>query len=117
MDRYIKCFIETIEEYIAENNTTKTAFARELGCRDYCVIRWLNGTNIPSTEYVIMVADFLKCSVDYLLGTVDDDIYRGSEHRDTFANRFVLMQKKSGESMNKLAKICGVTRQTYQSGY
>lgn len=109
MDKYIFAFVETIKDYITVNNMTVTEFAKKLGCKEYCVIRWLKGINVPSLEYVIMVADYLKCSVDYVLGLTDNNSYNPYYKQVTFAERFLLMQKKTGKSFNQIAKICGVT--------
>lgn len=109
MDKYITSFIETIKFHITENNMTPTGFARNLGVKDVCVARWLNGTNTPSLEYVIMVADYLKCSVDYLLGLKDEPSFVHANTESNFAERFAMLQGESQISMNRLAKICGVT--------
>lgn len=91
---------------------TAASFARGIGCLERCVARWLNGTNVPSLEYVIMTADYMDCSIDYLLGRSDDPHCIKSAAPVTFAERLSLLIETSATNRNKLAKVCGVGSST-----
>lgn len=112
MEQCIAHFLDIISDYIVRNEITPTAFARSIGCLDRCVAKWLNGTNTPSLEYVVKVADFMEVSTDYLLGLDEKTDFIPSQSSSSFADRFVLLIEKSNISKNKLSKICGVTSST-----
>lgn len=47
------------------------AFAKEIGAKTSACTYWKNGTT-PNGETLIKIADYLDCSVDYLLGRTDN---------------------------------------------
>lgn len=116
MDKCIESFVDAINDYILSKNTSPTAFAREIGCRDCCVSRWLNGTNTPSLEYVLMVADYFNCSVDYLFGLSENKAYKSAQTKSTFAERFLLLQAKSKKASILLQSSAEQPRQQYRNG-
>jgi len=112
MENPVEHFLDIITDYMIRNNMTPSFFAREIGCLERCVARWLNKTNTPSLEYVIIVADYMKCSVDYLFGLTGLPDISLIKPRSSFAERLERLILTTGISKNKLAKICGVTSST-----
>ncbi len=104
----VEKFIESIREYIESNGITVTEFSRIVGCLERCVARWLNGTNIPSTEYVVKVADSLRYSVDYLFQRTDKKEYIAAVARVPFSDRLKFLIDESGKSKSYWAKVWGV---------
>jgi transcriptional regulator with XRE-family HTH domain len=51
--------------------TKPNPVAKKLNVSSATVTKWKNGT-IPNGETLIKIADFLDCSVDYLLGRTDE---------------------------------------------
>ena len=100
----IEKFIESIREYMEQNDMTVTDFARKIGCLERCVARWLNGTNIPSTEYVMKTADGLNCSADYLFQRTDKPEYVPAKVRVQFCERLRELIAKSGKTKYAWAK-------------
>lgn len=49
---------------------TQSKIAQALGCSIDTVNAWCSGL-LPSTTYLMALADYLKCDVDYLLGRID----------------------------------------------
>ena len=48
--------------------------AKELGISSGAVTRWKNAEDPPSGKTLMLLADKLDCSVDYLLGRTDDPV-------------------------------------------
>ena len=47
---------------------TQSELAREIGITRSSVNAWEMGISVPSTQYVVELADIFKVSTDYLLG-------------------------------------------------
>lgn len=112
METPILHFIDTINDYIICHDMTPTSFAREIGCLERCVARWLNKTNTPSLEYVIMVADYMHYPIDYLFGITENSNIILANPRSSLSERLKFLIFQAKVSKNKLAKICGVTSST-----
>ena len=96
-------FIESVKTYIAQHGITVTAFAKLIDCRERCVARWINETNIPSTEYVIKVADKLNVSVDYLFELKESPEFVPADSRSSIAERIQLLLKETKINKRQLA--------------
>lgn len=112
MSEHYERFIDTIKDYIADNGLSLTTFAQMLGIRESCLSQWLAGNNKPSLEYVILIADKLNYSTDYLFWLTANPQFTPAEHRSSFAERLQTLLSENGISRNKLAGICGVTSST-----
>lgn len=61
-------FKETLEELLIINGYDQKTFAEKLQISDSCITNYIhNGTN-PSVEHLVIIAEFFKCSTDFLLG-------------------------------------------------
>lgn len=105
-------FIDTIKDYITDNGLNLTKFAETLGIKESCLSMWLSGNNKPSLEYVILIADKLNCSTDYLFWLSTNPQFTPASYRQTFADRLQVLLKAKGISKNKLAQVCEVTSST-----
>ena len=112
MESPIAHFIDTLNDYIIRHNMTPTSFARELGCLERCVARWLNRTNTPSLEYIIMVANYMNCSIDYLFGFIETPAIILAVPPFSFSVRLEHLIQQTKISKNKLSAICNVTSST-----
>ena len=59
---------ERIKELREKNNMTQSDLARRLGITRSSVNAWEMGISIPSTQYVVELAELFKVSTDYILG-------------------------------------------------
>ena len=57
--------IKTIRE---KNGLTQAELAKRLGITRSSVNAWEQGISVPSTQYIVELADLFKVSTDYLLG-------------------------------------------------
>lgn len=68
-------FIERTLELIKEKQISKNKLLTDLNLSKNSFVDWQNRGTIPSAETVAKIADYLDCSVDYLLGrTSNKDI-------------------------------------------
>ena len=64
-------FWDAFYKLCEENNTKPNAVAKIIGVSSATCTKWKNGS-IPNGDTLLKLADYLKCSVDYLLGRTDD---------------------------------------------
>ena len=63
MEKYISNFVDILKDYMFQKDLSRAEFAKNINSYERCISRWLDGTNTPSLEYILRVADFLHCSV------------------------------------------------------
>ena len=64
----MKIFQQRLEELRKENNLTQKQMAEILHIKQPSYARYEDGTTQPSLEKLVIIADTLGVSVDYLLG-------------------------------------------------
>ena len=64
---------------------------KELGFSNGLFSQWKSGTQNPSAEKIVRIADYLGCSVDYLLGRTDtpETSSENSTPSDTLESDFI----------------------------
>jgi len=65
-------FWKRFYELCISKNTKPNPVAKDIGISSGVITKWKNGTTIPNGETLIKIADYLDCSVDYLLGRTDN---------------------------------------------
>lgn len=65
-------FWKRFYELCINKNTKPNPVAKDIGISSGVITKWKNGTTIPNGETLIKIADYLDCSVDYLLGRTDN---------------------------------------------
>ena len=60
-------FYKRLKTICDERHITPTKVVKDLGLSTSKVTAWKNGTN-PKADIILKIADYLDCSVDYLLG-------------------------------------------------
>lgn len=64
-------FWERLYSLCLEKKCKPNTIAKAIGLSTATATKWKNGT-IPNGEALIKIADYLDCSVDYLLGRTDN---------------------------------------------
>ena len=59
---------ERIKKLREKQGYTQTELAKMLGVTRSCVNAWEMGISVPSTQYVVELANIFRVSTDYLLG-------------------------------------------------
>ncbi len=65
-------FTETFKFLISDTDLSGEELAAALGTNPPTLSRYKNGIHAPSIEFLVNVADYFKCSVDYLLGLEEE---------------------------------------------
>ena len=63
--------VHNLFNLMKEKNITKAELSRNTGISTGNLSDWANGRCLPSAEKLELLADYLDCSVDYLLGRTD----------------------------------------------
>lgn len=66
-------FNEIFVNFIQSKNITAYRVAKETGISQGLMNEYKNGKRTPTTENLIKIADYLKCSIDFLLGRTGAD--------------------------------------------
>ena len=61
-----------LKELRSEKNLTQAEVAEAIGTSQRNIGRWENESNEPTADFILRLANFFECSVDYLLGREDD---------------------------------------------
>ncbi len=61
-------FSEQIKMLLKQIKTSKRKFCENLPVTRSVFYYWLSGKSVPSLDYLIRLADYFKCSTDYILG-------------------------------------------------
>ena len=63
-------FFARFEERCKQKNVKPTPLITAIGLSKGNLSKWRNGT-VPTGDILVKIADYLDCSVDYLLGRTD----------------------------------------------
>ena len=100
-------FGERLSELIFDNKLTVDKLSKDLNYNVFNIHHWLSGKMKykPSTPNLVMLADYFKCSVDYLIG-LDDENYNPNPiiPRPPFSAQFRSAVEVKGYNLNSLSK-------------
>lgn len=65
-------FTTRFVEYLQSKNITAYKVAKETGISQGLMNEYKNGIKLPTVQNLAKIADYLDCSVDYLLGRTDN---------------------------------------------
>ena len=91
-----------LKELRSEKNLTQAEVAEAIGTSQRNIGRWENESNEPTADFILRLANFFECSVDYLLGREDDfgnitvktaDSFQVSEDEQALVNLYRLLSK------------------------
>lgn len=69
-------FSKRLDELIKEHGITLTQFSSQIGCSGATVSRYIQSKSYPTIDITVRMADYFKCSVDFLLGIKDEEFER-----------------------------------------
>jgi len=102
-------FSESIEELINENKVTIEQFATSVDIDLSEVYRYLRKEYLPSLSNIIKIADFYKCSVDYLLGFIPFSENATFMPTPAFCESFKAILKRNNVTRYKVSKETGIS--------
>ena len=101
-------FAESLKElmFYRQEQTTEQ-LVKETGISRATINMWRSGdaNYLPSLASVILLADYYKCSVDFLIGLENENYNPNPKPCPPFSERFKVAVKSRGFSLNKLSKV------------
>ncbi len=85
-----------LRELREEKGVSMVELARAIGVSDAAVCKWENGVAEPKLSYIIRLAEYFDCSVDYITG--NDGEY-GSAANPAAAIKVAVVDDKSGKQI------------------
>ena len=64
-------FAQRVKELRIENKLNQAKFAELCNVKQSCVSKWERNETLPDVETLILIAEILNVSTDYLLGVKD----------------------------------------------
>lgn len=97
-------FSETLAELIADNQLTPELFAKAINIDRSVIYKYLRKECMPSVQNLIVIADYFKCSTDFLLGLTPENATCSFKTAAPFAERFKTLLKIKGKTRYSLHK-------------
>lgn len=111
-------FSSRLKDLMEEYAVTPDELGKAIGKnRDY-IYNWRSSGAkcLPSTGSLIKLADYFKCSIDYLLGLSDENTLHAPVPAPPFHERFPAVTREMGYNFYRLAKETGMgSTNTYYS--
>ena len=86
-------FAERLSELIFDEKLSVPQFAEKLDCKRATINRYLSGTRMPDTKIAVKMADFFQCTVDFLLGNVEQNDAKSFTPYVSFKGRLTYLCK------------------------
>lgn len=98
--------LSNFPERLAElmEDKTSTQLSEELKCSDSTISHYLTGRYLPTLEMVIKLADYFKCTTDYLLGIKENNEAAEFNVCPPFGEHFLKICKEFKTSRYELQK-------------
>lgn len=98
-------FGESLGEILNNRNLKVKDFAAAIKISLATAYSWLSNSTEPNLSALISIADYFKCSVEFLIGRSEDENIIESKNYPPFAQRVREVMKEAGISSYKLRKI------------
>ncbi len=98
-------FGESLNEILSQRNIGVNDFAKAINISLTTAYSWLRNATEPNLSALIASADYLKCSIEFLIGRSADDSPIVAKSYPPIAQRIKEVMKESGISSYKLRKI------------
>ena len=70
--------LNNLFEFISLKGLTAKKVSSDTGISTGNISDWKSGRSMPTANKLVILADYLECSVDYLLGRTDDPTWHKS---------------------------------------
>lgn len=105
-------FGERLKELVDDNENTAASLGEKLGVGNSAISHYITGRNIPSLRDLLLLADYFKCTSDYLLGLTDYNGFHAFKTCPPFGERLLILCRETGISRYKLQKLTGIAEST-----
>lgn len=67
----MEIFAKRLKDLRQDNNISQKELAKQIGVSSTCIVRWEQGSRIPTLDTASRVAKFFNVSIDFLAGLED----------------------------------------------
>lgn len=104
---------DTLNEIMDLRGLTKMALAEGSGVPVSCISQYAHKNQAPYIGSIVKIADFLHCSIDYLLGKTDDGSEKIFKRCPPFSERLEALRKEKKLPSNKIYDHDGISKSSY----
>ena len=108
----LSLFGERLSELIAENNLSVKDVVSGSNVSKTAIYSYLKGIKMPTLYNLIKLADFFKCSTDYIVGIEDQSYTQIFNPTTKFSTSFEKALTRLKISRYKLEKLTGISEST-----
>lgn len=104
-------FAQTLDKMMKERNISNYEMSKKTGISDSLIGYWRKGERVPKADNLLNIANFLECSVDYLLGRTDEpqkinyDVENHGDNNGAINNQVNSTNTPDGISKEMLVKF------------
>lgn len=103
---------ENLKDLMAEAEIKVSALAQITGIDSSTILTLLRGDGLPYVDTLVKLADYFKCSTDYLLGLTDQLSEEEFKQRPSFSEQLTFLLNHYKISKYKLEKQTGLSEKT-----
>ena len=104
---------DTLKELIELRGLTEQMIADGSGIPVSCISQYVRGKQAPYLDSLIKLADYLHCSIDFLLGNSDDCSDKTCKTCPPFSERLEELRKKKGLTSMQIYNAEGLSKSSY----
>lgn len=106
-------FSDALRELMTLANLNAKKLAAEINVGVSTVTRYLRGERAPTLKNLICIADFFKCSTDFLLGLTDGFTPKNYLPCPPFCERVAQIPAENGLSVYRFCREIGISESSY----
>ena len=106
-------FSETLNELIFDNGLTAKSLSEALNAEPSTITRYLRSERVPSVESLVAIADYFKCSTDFLLGRTEENKEQTFKTCPPFNKQIELLKDYFKCSSYKIYHGTGISKSRY----
>lgn len=106
-------FVERLEELIFDGRLMQKQVAEYTGLTATSIGKYLQGNCEPSAKSLVALADYFKCTTDYLLGFEDENGAKQFLPCPPFPERLKFLLKKKGVSGYRFCRESKISEGTF----
>lgn len=115
----IDLFSSRLKKALRDKSMTQNALSEKIKIHKQTISRYVTGQRMPSSEELISISNELNVSIDWLLGTSDDDesVMAQDKISDNaiFISRLGEMMKRNSLTQNQLGVVTKISQSTISS--
>ena len=103
---------ESLKDLMEEAEINAPALAKATGIDSSTILTFLRGDGLPYVDTLITLADYFKCSTDYLLGLTDKLSEEEFRQRPPFKEQLTFLLKHFNVTKYRMEKDTGLAEKT-----